>query len=33
VIPIVATGEDIRERKRRGPKGRRAGAEVLAEVR
>ena len=33
VIPIVAGGEDVRERKRRGPKGRRAGAAVLAEVR
>src|SRR3954462_1667386 len=33
VIPIVAGGEDQRERKRRGPKGRRAGAELVAEVR
>ncbi|MEJ6022816.1 NAD(P)H-dependent oxidoreductase subunit E [Ramlibacter sp. PS4R-6] len=33
VIPIAASGEDQRERKRRGPKGRRADASVLAEVR
>jgi formate dehydrogenase len=33
VIPIVAGGEEQRERKRGGPKGRRAGAALLAEVR
>ena len=34
IIPITAvTPQDLRERKRRGPKGRRAGAQALAEVR
>src|SRR6476661_3104721 len=33
VIPIVAGGEDQRERKRAGPKGRRASPEQLADVR
>ena len=33
IIPIAPTTEDLRERKRRGPKGRRAGAQPLAEVR
>jgi formate dehydrogenase beta subunit len=33
IIPIAPTTEDLRERKRRGPKGRRAGAQALAEVR
>ena len=32
-IPIAAAVTDIRERKRRGPKGRRAGAQALDEVR
>jgi formate dehydrogenase beta subunit len=33
IIPIAPTTEDLRQRKRRGPKGRRAGAQALAEVR
>jgi formate dehydrogenase len=33
VIPIVAGGQEQRERKRGGPKGRRAGADQLAQVR
>jgi NADH:ubiquinone oxidoreductase subunit F (NADH-binding)/NADH:ubiquinone oxidoreductase subunit E len=33
IIPITPTTEDLRERKRRGPKGRRAGAQALEEVR
>ncbi|MES3002035.1 MAG: NAD(P)H-dependent oxidoreductase subunit E [Pseudomonadota bacterium] len=33
VIPIAPSREEVRERKRRGPKGRRASATALAEVR
>jgi formate dehydrogenase len=33
VIPIAPSREEVRERKRRGPKGRRAGASALAQVR
>jgi formate dehydrogenase len=33
VIPIALSREEVRERKRRGPKGRRAGAQALADVR
>ena len=33
IIPIAPTTEDLRERKRQGPKGRRAGAQALEEVR
>ncbi|HSH90348.1 MAG TPA: NAD(P)H-dependent oxidoreductase subunit E, partial [Ramlibacter sp.] len=32
VIPITPTGEETRERKRRGPKGRRADAQAVADV-
>jgi NADH:ubiquinone oxidoreductase subunit F (NADH-binding)/NADH:ubiquinone oxidoreductase subunit E len=32
VIPITPTGEDFRERKRRGPKGRRADAQAVEDV-
>ena len=33
IIPIALSREELRERKRRGPKGRRAGAQALVEVR
>jgi formate dehydrogenase len=33
IIPIASTPQDLRERKRRGPKGRRADPQALAEVR
>jgi formate dehydrogenase beta subunit len=33
IIPIASTPQDLRERKRRGPKGRRADVQALAEVR
>ncbi|MBG9386602.1 NAD(P)H-dependent oxidoreductase subunit E [Caenimonas aquaedulcis] len=33
VIPIAPSREEVRERKRRGPKGRRASAQAVAEVR
>jgi NADH:ubiquinone oxidoreductase subunit F (NADH-binding)/NADH:ubiquinone oxidoreductase subunit E len=33
IIPIASTTQDLRERKRRGPKGRRADAQALAEIR
>ncbi len=33
IIPIASTTQDLRERKRRGPKGRRADAQALNEIR
>jgi NADH:ubiquinone oxidoreductase subunit F (NADH-binding)/NADH:ubiquinone oxidoreductase subunit E len=33
IIPIASTTQDLRERKRRGPKGRRADAQALDEIR